>query len=141
MKPRTHRAVSSLAMLLLTCSCVPRQPPEPPRPPPPPAPKALIEEELKPLERPDIVITNIDEQVSQDHKTATVTGTLVNRGNGSTRTVTITVSALDKDGNELDSREAAPSTQHIAPGATATFVSSFERRPGIDHYHVEAISR
>ncbi|MBI3786486.1 MAG: hypothetical protein HY270_24115 [Deltaproteobacteria bacterium] len=141
MRYAARALLGSLALLALTYSCVPRQPPEPLLPPPPPPPKVLVEEEIKPVERPEIIISDFSEQVSEDRKTATVTGTLINRGNGATHQVTISVSALDKDGHEVDRREATPSTQRIAPETTATFVSTFDRRPEIDHYHVESISR
>ena len=135
------QSAATLLLMIGLSSCVPRQPPEPLAPPPEPPPKILQEEELKPIERPDIVISNFDEHVSEDHKTATVIGTLINRGNGATRKVVVTVTALDKEGRELESRDATPSTQRIAAGSSATFFVSFERRPEIDQYHVEAISR
>jgi hypothetical protein len=141
------RAVRVLgqATLLLACavvlatSCATPAPPSTPLPPPLPPP--ISEETLRPVERPKIEITNLNEIASADHKTVTVTGTLVNRGMGPTRAVYVHVEALDKDGAVVVSADSDPSTETVQPGGTGTFSVMFENRPGIDRYHVEAISR
>lgn len=122
------------------CSCVPRERPEEVIVAPAPTP-ALSEEEIRPLERPNIAIVDVNEHISADGHTTTVSGTLVNRGAGPTNAVSVHVEALDRDGAVVVSTDSEPSTELIAPGATASFSASFENRPGIDRYHVEAISR
>jgi hypothetical protein len=140
-RPRGRLIICLAALASLLPGCVPRQPPEPPRQPAPPPPRVLYEEDLKPVERPQILITDVNETLSEDRRTAIVNGTLVNRGNGATHELAITVWGLDKVGAEVAQRQAVPSTQRIPPGGTATFTANFERRPEIDHYHVEAVSR
>jgi hypothetical protein len=119
-------------------ACVPPAPLPPPAAPPTPA---LSEEPLAPPERLDVAIIDFHEAPSPDHKTVTVTGTLVNRGTRTTNSVHVHVEALDKSGAAVASVNPVPSTQLIAPGSTASFSVTFENRPDIDRYHAEAVSR
>lgn len=125
--------------VVLATSCA--TPAPRPSPLPPPLPPPISEETLRPVERPKIEITDLSEVASPDQKTVTVTGTLVNRGTGPTREVYVHVEALDKDGAVVVSADSDPSTETVQPGGTGTFSVMFENRPGIDRYHVEAISR
>lgn len=135
----TNRHAALLAVALLS-ACV--RPPRPQRQPlAPPPPPAISEEEIKPVEKPDIAIVDLNENMSPDRKTVAVIGTLVNRGTRATREVYVHVEALDKDGAVVVSADSAPSTEAIAPGSTGSFAVTFENRPGIDRYHVEAITR
>ena len=127
-----------LALAMVATACVPPAPVTPPAPPPTPV---LSEEDIKADEKLDVVIVDFHETPSPDRKTVAVTGTLVNRGSRTTRQVHVHFEALDKDGAVVVSADPAPSTQRIAPASTATFGVTFESRPEIDRYHVEAISR
>ena len=135
------RSAALLLLALAATSCVPRQPPEPPAPPPLPPPKVLYEEVIAPVERPALSITDIVETPSPDRRSVTVSGTLINRGTGATHDVSVQVEALNADGAVVLSTAATPTTQHIAPGTTAEFSATFDTRPDVDRYHVEAISR
>jgi hypothetical protein len=136
--PLAWRDLGWLVVAIVATSCVPPAPVTPPAPPPTPA---LTEEQIQPTERLDVQIIDFHETPSPDHKTDTVTGTLVNRGTRATREVRVHVEALDKNGAAVSSTNPAPSTQVIAPGATATFSATFEGRADVDRYHAEAISR
>lgn len=120
--------------------CVPKAaaPPPPIAPAPPPP---IQEEEIKAAEKPNVAIIDLNETASPDRALVQLRGTLVNRGTRATREISVHVEALDKDGAVIVSADSDPSTESIAPGSTATFAVIFENRPGIDHYHVEAISR
>ncbi len=105
--------------------------------PPPP----LYEEEIKPVQRPDIGITDLTEVPSADKRTVTVSGVLVNRGAGATRQVYVHVEALDRAGAVLVSADSEPAAEVIGPGAIGRFSVTFENRADVDRYHIEAISR
>jgi hypothetical protein len=137
-----HARARSLALLLLLVTALACAPP-PPAPPPPPvaATPPLSEEEIKPLERPNIAITDLDETAGPDGKTVTVSGMLVNRGRGATREVYVHVEALNREGAVVQSADSEPSTELIQSGSTAAFSVKLENRPDIDRYHVEAVSR
>ena len=115
-------------------------PPAPPVPPTVPTP-ALSEEDLKPEERPDITITDLEEVSSPDHKVVTVTGTLVNRGMGATREVYVRVEALNREGAVVATADSDTLGGRILPGATARFSVRLENRADIERYHVEALAR
>ena len=115
-------------------------PPAPPPPPMLPTP-ALSEEELRPLERPTIVITDLDEITARDQKVVSVTGTLVNRGTGATREVYVHVEALNRDGTVVVSADSDLIRGVIPPGATTRFSVVLENCADIDRYHVEALAR
>lgn len=127
------------AMALVALGCAPPRPQAPVVAPS--ATPALSEEAIKPVERPQLAIVDLDERPGPDRHTITVAGTLVNRGTGPTRTVYVHVDAVDHNGAVILSTDSEPSTEAIAPGGTANFSVSFENRPEIEHYHVEAISR
>ena len=129
---------SLLALAIVPLSCVP--PARIPPPPPPPTP-VFSEEEIKPPETLDVAIIEFAEKPNPDRTAVVVSGTLVNRGTRPTRDVHVHVEALDKNGAVVASTDPVPSTQLIAPGATATFSATFEKRPEIDRYHAEALSR
>ncbi len=135
---RARQAAVGLCAAVLLSGCVPPAPVTPPAPLPTPG---LSEEEIKPPERLDVAIIDFTEAPSADRATVQVSGTLVNRGTRATREVHVHVEALDKSGAVVVSTNPVPSTQLIAPGATATFSATFENRPDIDRYHAEAISR
>lgn len=130
--------VASLIVAAFLTSCVPPAP----LPPPPPLPTpALSEEELRPVERINIAITDHDEITSSDGKTVTVTGTLVNRGTRPTHQVYVHVEALNRDGGVILSADSDLTSEVILPGGTARFSVLLENRSDIDRYHVEALAR
>lgn len=96
---------------------------------------------MKPVEKLEMAIADLTETPSLDRKTVTVTGTLVNRGARATRELYVHVEALDRNGAVVLSADPVPSTKAIAPGATGSFSVTFENRPDVDRYHVEAIGR
>jgi hypothetical protein len=140
MRARPGRSVALLLLLVTVLACAP-PPTLPPPPPPVVATPPLSEEEIKPLERPNIAITDLDETASPDGKTVTVSGMLVNRGRGATREVYVHVEALNRDGAVVQFADSEPSTELIQSGSTAAFSVKLENRPDIDRYHVEAVSR
>ena len=135
-------APHSLVVLVLAAfaSCTPPQAPAPSTPPPLPTPP-LSEEEIKPIERPYIAITDLNETPSADGKRVTVSGTLVNRGDGPTREVYVHVEALNREGTVVQAADSTPTTELIAPGSSAGFSVTLENRADVDRYHVEAVVR
>jgi hypothetical protein len=132
----------SVALVLPLVTVLACTPPAPAPPPPPvAATPPLSEEEIKPLERPNIAITDLDETAGPDGKTVTVSGMLVNRGRGATREVYVHVEALNRDGAVVQFADSEASTELIQSGSTAAFSVKLENRPDIDRYHVEAVSR
>ncbi len=131
-----------LWMLILAsvAGCVPREIEVEPPPPPVPTPP-ISEEQIVPIERPHIVITDINETQSADKKSVTVSGTLVNRGHGTTHEVYVHVEALSPDGAVVLSADSEPTTELIQPGSTAAFSVTLENRADVERYHVEAVSR
>ena len=120
-------------------ACTP--PPSPPAPIRVTAPQPLYEEDLRPVTRPNLVITDLTETPSADKTTVIVAGVLVNRGSGPTRDVFVQVNALDREGRVVISTGSQVSTSSIPPGGTGRFSVTIEDRPEVDRYHVEAISR
>jgi len=101
----------------------------------------MLEEEIKPLEMIDIGIGDVAETPRTDHRSVTVSGTLVNHGTRATREVVVRVEALDKNGVVLLSTHAESDTQTIAPNGTAHFSAILTDRADVDRYHVVAIAR
>jgi len=124
---------------VLVAACTPPAPPSAPARAEPA--RAVSEEEIKPVQKPNLAIIDLVETPTADKKTVTVSGRLVNRGTGTTREVYVHVEALDHDGAVLISADSEPSTEAIAPGATGGFSVMLENRRDVDSYHVEAISR
>jgi hypothetical protein len=123
----------------LLASCAPSVAP---RLPPPMVPTPVIsEEEIRPVVRPNIAITDLNELPSPDGKSVTVTGTLVNRGTGPSREVYVHVEAINRDGAVMVSADSEPTSEIIGPGSTARFSVMLENRSDVDRYHVEALSR
>jgi hypothetical protein len=139
MRARAGRSVALVLLLVTVLACAPPTPPQPP--PPVAATPPLSEEEIKPLERPNIAITDLSETASPDGKTVTVSGMLVNRGRGATREVYVHVEALNRDGAVVQFADSEPSTELIQPDSTAAFSVKLENRLDVDRYHVEAVSR
>lgn len=111
--------------------------------PPPPTPIPVVREEvISAPARPQVEITDLQEQVSEDGKRVTVSGTLINRGAGATSELTVTVRALDADGQAVIQMSAVPSTNRIpALGGTATFTATLDNRSEVKRYHVETVAR
>jgi len=101
----------------------------------------MAEEEIRPLEKPNIAVLDLNETPSSDRQAVTVSGTLINRGTRATRDIVVHVEALNKSGVVVMSTDSDPNPIAIAPGATGTFSVSFQNRTDVDRYHVEAISR
>lgn len=133
------RPRSAILPLLLLTGCVPREPVEPLPPPPLPTPQILHEEEIEPIERPNLVILDIQEV--RDGKRVAITGTIINRGTGPARDLQVTVRVIDIEGTTLLTTAAAASTTVLAAGATTSFAASFERPQNADEYRVEAVGR
>ncbi len=134
------RATSLISLVITAClvSClVPAQLPAPPPVPTQP----LSEEDLRPEQRPEVTITDLDETVGPGPQQVTVMGTLVNQGTGATRAVFVRVEALDRDGAVVVGADSEPIGGVIPPGATARFSVLLENRADIDRYHVEALAR
>lgn len=131
-----HLVIGLVLAVLAGCTPPPAPAPPPPLPTPP-----LSEEDLRPIERPRIVITDLNESPSSDKKVVSVSGRLVNRGSGTTREVYVHVEALNRDGAVVQSADSEPTTELIAPGSTADFAVTLENRGDVDRYHVEAVSR
>ena len=134
-----HRCCCFTLASALLAACTP--PALPPALPPPAPPLPIYEEDIAPVQKPDVAIIDVNETPSHDKKTVIVSGVLVNRGTRATREVYVHVEALDRDGAVLVSADSEPSTEAIAPGATGRFSVTFENRADVDRYHVEAISR
>jgi hypothetical protein len=139
MRVRSARSLAMFFLLVTVLACAPPAAP-PPLPPVAPTPP-LSEEEIKPIERPNIAITDLNETPSPDGKTVTVSGTLVNWGHGATREAYVHVEALNRNGAVVQSADSAPSTELIQPGSAAAFSVRLENRSDVDRYHVEAVAR
>lgn len=124
---------------LWVAGCTQLAPPSAPARAAPPLP--IYEEEIKPVQKPDVAIIDFTETPSADKKTVTVSGVLVNHGTGATREISVHVEALDRDGAVLVSADSEPSSDVIPAGGTGHFSVTFENRAEVDRYHVEAISR
>jgi hypothetical protein len=136
MKPVTGGLLATLCLLV---SCTP---PVPVRlgVPPPPAP-VLQEENVPPVERPEIEILDLQQTPTPDRKRVTLTGTLRNQGNAETHQLMIRIEAQDKERAVVLSADAQPSSDEVPPGGTATFTATVDNRPEVVRYHVEAIAR
>ncbi|GIW44984.1 MAG: hypothetical protein KatS3mg077_2266 [Candidatus Binatia bacterium] len=126
--------------LLWAHGCVPRQPPEPARLPEP-TPKILVEEEIIVPERPELAIIDVREEPQEEPGTVVVSGTVVNRGRGRARNLTVTVQALDAAGNELVALPAEVDASVLDGNSSAGFRVRLQRPPGTVRYHVVAQSR
>jgi len=71
----------------------------------------------------------------------TLTGTLRNRGTGTTKTLRVRVDAYNQDDAVVLSAEATPTTEIVPPGATVTFTLTMENRRDVAQYHVETLAR
>jgi len=116
------------------------KPPVPTQVAPPPTP-ALQEEDIRPLEQPQLEIVDLRETPSVDKKRVTLTGTLRNHGTGATHSLLVRVEARDENDDVLLSAEATPSTEEVAPGDTVTFTVTIENRPDVSRYHVETLAQ
>ncbi len=128
-----------LPALLAACLKPPVHPPPPAVPTPNPG--IVYEEDLRPVEKTRIEIIDLRETPSPDKARMTITGTLINRGTKTTSELSVRVEALDEAGDVVLGVSAVPDTERIAPGATGTFAVTFDHRPGVTSYHVEAIAR
>ncbi len=108
--------------------------------PPPPTP-GMREEEVRPLELPEVEIADLQETPSADQKQVTLSGTLRNQGAGPTRQLSVRVEARNASDSVVLSADASPSTEAIPPRGTATFTVTLENRPDVVRYHVKAITR
>ncbi|HUI27962.1 MAG TPA: FxLYD domain-containing protein [Candidatus Kryptonia bacterium] len=102
---------------------------------------ALREEKVEPLEQPQLEIVDLQETPSADKKLVTLTGILRNHGTGPTHHLLVRVEARDENDAVLLSADAAPTTEVVPPGATATFTVTVENRREVARYHVEALAR
>ncbi|GIV04229.1 MAG: hypothetical protein KatS3mg015_3059 [Fimbriimonadales bacterium] len=126
--------------LFWTHGCVPRQPPEPLRLPEP-TPKILVEEEIIVPERPELAILDVREEPQEEPGAVVVSGTVVNRGRGRARNLTVTVQAIDADGNELLALPAKVDATVLDGNSSVGFRLRLQRPPGTVRYHVVAESR
>lgn len=132
----------AVAILICSMSACLRSPvPRPASPPPTPTPVVLHEDTLPSPERLELQISNWQETPSPDRRHVTLTGRLINRGDRTTREVSVTIQALDAQDAVLLSVSATPSTNAIAPDGTATFTATVDNRPEVARYHVEALAR
>lgn len=137
----TMRYPIPMAIVVSMCAgCVAPAPPEPPRPPEPPPPKILVEEEIRPVERPDLVILEVKEEPKSDGQVEVV-GTVLNRGPGTARNLVVTVHLLDAGGNELAVLPAEVSRATLEANATASFRLATTRPPTTASYHVVAVAQ
>ncbi|MCX8073699.1 MAG: FxLYD domain-containing protein [Candidatus Binatia bacterium] len=133
------RTVGVIVTLLLA-GCVPRQPPEP-EAVVVPTPKILVEEDIPVVERPELAIADVEEQANPQGASVVVSGTVINRGRGRARNLTVTVQVLDEAGNELLVLPAKTQVSVLEPDSSTTFHVEFQRPPGTARYHVVAQSR
>ena len=129
----------AIAACLLFAACRPASPPT--RLPPPEAHSWIHEDDTSPLPRPRIEVVGLQQEESADGAVVTLTGTLVNRGEGPTAELTVTVNGLDEAGGVITSARAMPASERVAPGSTVNFTATMVNRPDIRNYHVEAIAR
>lgn len=127
----------ALSFLLGACA----KPPPPVPVPPPQASSWIHEDDLSPAKRPRIEILDLQENVSPDASTVTVTGTLINRGEAPTTRLSVQVNALDETGRVVLSAHATPGSERVDVNGAATFSTTLVNRPDVRHYHVEAIAR
>jgi len=137
--PRLGKRV--IGAFLVASGCVPPAPPEPPRPPAPPPPKILVEEDLRPLERPELVILDVQERPASEPDMVEVTGTILNRGNGRAAGLRVTVHVLDEHGNELAALPAEVEQDTLEANATVRFLLRMPRHPQARRYEVVAVAR
>lgn len=139
-----RRLALVLPLLLALAACIrePELPPPPPPAPRPPTPSIYFEENLQPDPTVRIEILDLRDEVNQQTKRVTVTGTMINRGTKATSQVSVKLSALDEHGNTVVSLSALPSTDRIpANGGTARFTAEIDLNAAIRRYHVEAVAR
>ncbi len=135
------QAFLSLVVSSLIAGCVAPAPPEPALPPPPPPPKILVEEEVRPVERPELAILEVEENRGSDPQMVEVVGRVLNRGPGRARQLSVTVHVLDDQGNELASLPAQVDSDTIEPNATVGFRLLLQRPGGASRYEVVAVAR
>jgi len=129
---------------ILICSiggCLRSPAPRPVPPPPTPTPAVLHEDALPPPEQLDLQISDWLEVRDPGHRQVTLTGRLINRGDRTTRDVSVTIQALDAKDTVVLSINAPPSTNAIPPGGMATFSVTVEDRSDVVRYHVKAFAR
>ncbi len=130
------RILALLALVALG-ACEARKPEaatfaEPPRPP-------IVEEDLKPVERAEVGILDLNEELGASKKTVVVSGTLVNRGSRPTRRIIVRVQALDGGGKVLAETQAFATPEAIAPGNTGRFTVEMANQSDTQDYHVEVL--
>jgi hypothetical protein len=87
------------------------------------------------------IMTLEEQDVPRDAPLVTVTGTLINRGQGPTTQLTVRVDALDDQGRVVATAPAVPASERVEANGTVTFTATLENRPETRHYHVEAVAR
>lgn len=115
--------------------------PSPPPATPTPIPQSFSEEGLPHFARARIDVIDFQDQVSADKSRITISGKVINRGHTSTMGLRIKISARDQNDKEVESVEAVPSNEQIAPGSTARFSASLPNNPAIVRYHVDTLAR
>jgi hypothetical protein len=128
-----------IVLISLAPGCVPRAAPEPLPPPAPAAAQVLYEEDAQPPARPDLAIVDFGEEVSADGNTATVSGTILNRGDGAARDLQVIVSGVDAQGQIVVRLAARPESDRVAAHSSVRFSVTLERDRSIDQYRVEAV--
>lgn len=131
--------LSPIFFCLIVAACRPAAGPT--RLPPPEAHSWIHEDDTSPAPRPRIEVLGLQEEESSDGAAVTLTGTLVNRGEGPTAELTVTVNGLDESGGVITTARAMPASERVAPGSTVSFTATMVNRPDIRNYHVEAIAR
>ena len=109
--------------------------------PPPEATSWIREDDISPPKRPHIEIMNLEENVSPDAGTVTVTGTLINRGEAPTATLDLQVNGLNDAGATVTTSRAQPASERVPVNGVTTFSAVLVNRPDVRHYHVEAVAR
>lgn len=97
-----------------------------------------MEETIPAVAAPQVVITGITDNESEDRQSVFVQGTLRNYGTAATKQVQVQVNALDGSGRVITTTTALPVPQIIPPGGSATFLVRFPNDPAIRRFHVEA---
>lgn len=134
----TRQCVWIIAASLAVSACKPEPPVKVELPPPA---HALTEEEVRPVEQPQMEIVDLQEDSSADKKQVTLRGTLRNNGTGPTHQLAVRVEARNQADLVLFSVEATPSTEVVAPGESVTFTAVVDNRPDTAGYRVETLAR
>lgn len=128
-------------VVVMSAGCVAPVPPEPARLPEPPPPKILAEEDIRPVEKPSLVILEVNEEPQSDGQTVELVGTVLNRGPGTARNLNVTVHIVDAHGNELAVLPAEVSRVTVEANGTASFRLITVRPPNTVSYHVVAVAQ